>query len=194
MVHSAEETDKLVLRRVALRARKAASLRLGEKAGDMLIKSFPDELISPKMCVAGFLPINDEIDPRPLMQWLESKGCSLCLPVVASRNRPLRFLSWKTGDDLVLGPYRTMQPPSSAKVVTPDLIIIPLVAFDSRGHRLGYGGGYYDRTLEALREKQDVTAVGIAYSAQKIEEVPINEFDQPVDWIITEKDAMKIER
>ncbi|GHU05130.1 5-formyltetrahydrofolate cyclo-ligase [Alphaproteobacteria bacterium] len=192
MINSGEETDKAVLRRVALRARKAASLRFGAKAGEMLADAFPEELIFPDMCVAGFWAINDEIDPKILMQRLEGRGCVLCLPVVAARNRPLRFLRWKTNEDLVLGPYRTMQPPPSAEVAEPDLIIIPMVAFDERGYRLGYGGGYYDRTLEVLREKREVTAVGIAFSAQRMEEAPAEEFDQPVDWIVTEKGATKV--
>lgn len=136
--------------------------------------------------VAGYWPMGDEIDPRPLMQRLEETGCRLALPVVAARGQALDFRAFSFGDALEPGPHGTVHPPAAAAPLVPELLLVPLLAFDRRGFRLGYGGGYYDRTLESLRRKGHVRAVGLAFAAQEVPAVPVDGHDQRLDAIATE--------
>jgi 5-formyltetrahydrofolate cyclo-ligase len=128
-------------------------------------------------CVAGYWPMAGEIDIKPLLNELPS----CCLPVVIKKDNPLIFRSWKKGEVLIDGPHHTRQPNEKAETVTPDLVLVPLLAFDENGGRLGFGGGYYDRTLAEL----SALRVGIAYDEQEVDQVPMDQFDQRMDWIIT---------
>ena len=111
--------------------------------------------------------------------------------MVIAKNTPLVFRQWAPGDALVLGRWNIKVPPEEAPEVLPDVLLVPLLAFDRRGFRLGYGGGFYDRTLEKLRTLKKVTAIGIAYAGQEVDAVPYEEFDQRLDWIMTEKESFK---
>jgi len=155
-----------------------------------------DELSAPyeglQAVFAGYYPIGDELDVRPAMLALDRLGITQSLPEVTKKDRPLRFRAWSPGEELEQGTLGTLHPLSTAPLMRPDIVLVPLLAFDSRGHRLGWGGGYYDRTLQLLRKTGKVTAVGVAYSAQHVDALPTDDYDQSVDWIITEKQATKI--
>lgn len=132
--------------------------------------------------LAGYWPMRGEPDPLPAMR---AHGGPLCLPVVPGRAVPLVFRLWK-GEALDPGPLGTSQPPDSLPEVTPGVLIVPLVAFDGGLNRLGYGGGYYDRTLELLRKSAPVVAIGLAWEVQRLSAIPAEPFDQPLDMIVTD--------
>jgi 5-formyltetrahydrofolate cyclo-ligase len=141
--------------------------------------------------VSGFWPMGDEIDVKPLLAQLHASGHSVGLPVVVKKGEPLIFRQWHPGLALASGGFGTEVPPPGAPEVEPQVLIVPLLAFDAEGYRLGYGGGFYDRTLDKLRTggAADPLAVGVAFSAQHVARVPRDDFDQPLDWIVTEKAA-----
>jgi 5-formyltetrahydrofolate cyclo-ligase len=139
--------------------------------------------------VSGFWPIKEEIDIRPLMIELTNQGCQLALPVVQGKGLPLLFRAWRPGDPLEAGVFGTLQPSVKREVVEPEVLIVPLLACDEDGWRLGYGGGFYDRTLAALRAKKRVTAVGVGFNDQLVPEVPHGPGDQRLDWLLTDKRA-----
>jgi 5-formyltetrahydrofolate cyclo-ligase len=141
--------------------------------------------------VAGYMPIRTEIDPRPAMELLSQKGreCTLALPVVEAQAQPLRFDTWGMSQPLKEGAFGAAIPEQSVPV-TPAVVIVPLVAFNRSGHRLGYGGGFYDRTLEVLRAGADVFAVGLAYSGQEMSDFPTSPTDAALDAIVTENEVL----
>ena len=142
--------------------------------------------------LAGYYPMADELDVRPVMVALDCLGVLQCLPEVVGQDQPLLFRSWIPHEELVKGVYGTSHPQASEPVVRPDVVMLPMLAFDRRGARLGWGGGYYDRTLDLLRKTGKVTTIGVAYGCQEVDELPTNDYDQPVDWIITEEQAIKV--
>jgi 5-formyltetrahydrofolate cyclo-ligase len=142
--------------------------------------------------LAGYWPMDTEMDVRPALVALDRTGVLVTLPEVAAKDRPLRFRAWRAGEPLVQGDHGTVHPETSAPLMRPDVVLVPLLAFDRRGYRLGWGGGYYDRTLELLRKTGACVAIGVAYAAQEVDEVPTDPYDQPLDWIITEKAAIKV--
>nr|WP_255552325.1 5-formyltetrahydrofolate cyclo-ligase [Maritimibacter dapengensis] len=134
--------------------------------------------------LSGFLPIRTEIDPVPIMSELARHG-PVCVPITGKIGEPLRFARWTPGCDMIEGKFGTLSPATPDWVV-PEVLIVPLLAFDSEGNRLGYGGGFYDRTLEALRAQRPTLAVGYAYDAQRVDSLPLEATDQPLDAIVTE--------
>ena len=142
--------------------------------------------------VSGFMPIRSEIDPMPLLECLRKSGRRTALPIVGKRDAPLLFRLWVPGDEMNLGPYGIQEPKCTAVQVCPCLLLVPMLAFDRNGFRLGYGGGYYDRTLSELRAKKKIVAVGVAYSKQEVDVIPATDFDQRLDWIVTEREAIEI--
>jgi 5-formyltetrahydrofolate cyclo-ligase len=162
-------------------------------ASDGLIRHFPASLIPDEPCViSGFSPIGSEIDPFPLLAHLRQKGHETALPIVVANGEPLVFRCWAPGDDMTSGPYGVQEPLPSAREFIPDILLVPLLAFDRRGYRLGYGGGFYDRTLERLRANGRPVAVGIAFAGQEVDAVPVAAYDQPLDWVVTEREAIEI--
>ena len=139
--------------------------------------------------VSGFWPIKDEIDIRPLMTYLHGEGCRLVLPVVQGRGQRLSFRAWRPGDPLEAGVFGTLQPPATCETLEPDALLVPLLACDAEGWRLGYGGGFYDRTLEDLRRRRKVTAVGVGFDLQLVPDVPHGADDQRLDWLLTDRRA-----
>jgi 5-formyltetrahydrofolate cyclo-ligase len=139
--------------------------------------------------VSGFWPIKDEIDIRPLMTQLHGEGCRLALPVVHGRSQRLSFRAWKPGDPLESGVFGTLQPSAGCETLEPDVLLVPLLACDSEGWRLGYGGGYYDRTLEALRRRRKVAAIGVGFDLQVVPDVPHGADDHRLDWLLTDRRA-----
>ncbi len=140
--------------------------------------------------ISGYWPIRDEIDPRPLLDSLAARGHALALPVVGPPDAPLVFRAWTKGDTLLPGPFGTRTPSAEARELTPRVVIVPLLAFDAAGYRLGYGGGYYDRTLAGLRRGPGaVLAIGVAYPDQRVDAVPRAPYDERLDWVVTETAA-----
>lgn len=142
--------------------------------------------------VAGFSPIQTEIDSLFILKALSAIQCRCALPVMTGKDSPLAFREWDLDSDLKDGPFGTREPAAEWPCVMPDIILVPLLAFDKQGHRLGYGGGYYDRTLGIYREKgHSFTAIGIAYDGQKSDHVPHTRSDQPLDIIVTEQEVYR---
>ena len=138
--------------------------------------------------VSGYSPLGDEIDPRPVLEALHERGHPIGLPAMPGAAQPLTFRAWQPGAELQDGGYGTRVPPESAPAIVPRVLLVPMLAFDRAGYRLGYGGGFYDRTLEQLRADQpDTLAVGIAYQAQEVDRVPRGRHDQRLDTILTEQ-------
>jgi 5-formyltetrahydrofolate cyclo-ligase len=136
--------------------------------------------------VAAYLPIRDELDPLPAMLALHGLGYRVCVPVIEARARPLAFRTWRPGVATVAGPLG-VEVPVEGEPAEPDALLVPMLAFDARGHRLGYGGGFYDRTIAGLRARRGgVAAFGFAYAAQQVYEVPDGETDMRLDAVITE--------
>ncbi len=133
--------------------------------------------------LSGYMPMRSEIDPVPAMA--AHRG-PVGVPVILAKASPLRFREWSPGCRLVEGAFKALIPEEGAWV-EPEVMIVPLLAWDARGYRLGYGGGFYDRTLDGLRSRGRVLAVGFAFAGQEVAEVPIDQFDQRLDAIVTEK-------
>jgi 5-formyltetrahydrofolate cyclo-ligase len=183
---------KAAQRKQASGARKLLHSDLGVKAAQALaiigldgLKPLPGNVIS------GFIPYLSEIDTRPLLTKLASEGSTTCVPVVLKNEKPLEFRCWQPGQPTVPGRWDIPVPPEQAEVVEPDVLLVPLLAYDRDGYRLGYGGGFYDRTLKKLRAMKPVVAVGVAYAGQVVDSVVRGRHDQPLDWILTEQGFMK---
>jgi 5-formyltetrahydrofolate cyclo-ligase len=149
--------------------------------------------LAPAAVVGGYWPIGTELDVRPLLMALHARGHVCALPA-AVRSQPLIFHVWQPNDPLVAGVFGTLVPDSRTPIVVPDLMLVPLLAFDERGMRVGYGGGYIDRTIPDIRRRKPLLTVGIAYAAQQVAKVPTDAFDQRLDWVITENGAKDMER
>lgn len=173
---------KASLRKTAAAARARAHAA-GSGAGQALSDQLPE--IPEGSVVAGYAPMRSEIDPMPALTLLSRRGHRTCLPVIDGAGRPLKFREWSPGAEMVDGPFGAAIPADGAWLA-PQVLLVPLLAFDRRGYRLGYGGGFYDRTLERLRAAGPVLAIGLAYSAQMIDEVPTDSNDQRLDLILTE--------
>ena len=140
--------------------------------------------------VSGFMPMKTEINPLPLLRKLAAVGACLALPVVAGRGQPLIMRAYAFGDPMDAGVWGIREPKAKAAEVDPDILIVPLAAFDRRGNRIGYGAGYYDMTINRLRGRKAVTAVGIAYAAQECPEVPATPRDARLDLVLTEREVI----
>jgi 5-formyltetrahydrofolate cyclo-ligase len=139
--------------------------------------------------VALYHPLRDELGTAQLAAALDERGVVLALPAVEKRGRALAFRRWRPGDALLPGRYGTLAPAVAAEPLIPDIVVTPLLAFTRDGARLGYGGGYYDRTLAALRARGAVLAIGYGYAAQQVDALPVSRLDEPLDWIVTEREA-----
>jgi 5-formyltetrahydrofolate cyclo-ligase len=187
---SAILADKSALRDAGLRRRDALPAAVRSAAAEALAARGLPVALAPGMVVSGFSPMRSEINPIPLMRRLADQGASLALPVVEGRGAPLAFRAWSFGDRLVLDVWGIREPAADAPAVAPDLLLVPLAAFDRRGFRLGYGGGYYDRTLVALRRLKSIVAIGLAFAAQEIARVPDMPYDARLDFVLTEREAI----
>ncbi len=185
MPASAARTAKAEARKAAFARRKAAhAAYAGTAATDNLLDFLHPHLGKP---MSAYMPIRTETDPLPAMAVLARSG-ALGVPVILGAGKPLEFRAWAPGIAMQDGPFGA-RIPMNAPLVVPQVVILPLVAFDARGYRLGYGGGYYDRTLELLRAKGPVLAVGFAYGAQELPDLPIEPTDQRLDAVVTETGA-----
>ncbi|MHA7871395.1 MAG: 5-formyltetrahydrofolate cyclo-ligase [Hyphococcus sp.] len=180
------------LLRERMKAERRAAAKARPDAARHAARSFMDAIAIPDHAiVALYYPIKDELDTEPLAAALFERGAAVALPVVTGKNQPLAFRAYKPGDDLIDGAYGEMIPAASAPQAAPTIVVAPLLAFTRSGARLGYGGGYYDRTLAVLRDSGDVLAVGYGFGAQEVDAIPLSPLDQPMDWIVTERGAIR---
>jgi 5-formyltetrahydrofolate cyclo-ligase len=142
--------------------------------------------------ISGYAAIGDELSLWPLLETLAASGRPIALPVTVRKGAPLIFRQWEPGAVLRGGAFRVPIPGEDAAELEPEILLVPLLAFDREGFRLGYGAGFYDRTLSKLRARGRVTAIGIAFETQQIEAVPHNAYDEPLDWVLTPSGPVKV--
>jgi len=184
------EQLKTALRRATLARRDALPPAERMAAGLAIAERGLPVEVTPGTVVSGFSPLKSEISPLPLLRRLADAGASLALPVVIGRGQPLVLRAWSFGAPLVSGVWGIREPPADAPELFPDILIVPLLAFDRRGHRVGYGAGYYDMTIARLRAIKPVTAIGIAFAAQEIAAVPATPRDARLDLVLTERETI----
>jgi 5-formyltetrahydrofolate cyclo-ligase len=178
------DSAKLAARQAALICRAVLDpLVAGEALAINVLNCYPPPLGA---VVAGYWPMGTEIDIRPLLIALHARGHRLCLPITPRRHEPLTFGSWRPDDTLLPERFGTMRPVGD--ILTPDVLLIPLLAFDTKGGRLGYGGGFYDRTLAALPGRR---TLGCAFDAQQVDAVPIGPYDIRLDAVATESGVIR---
>jgi 5-formyltetrahydrofolate cyclo-ligase len=186
---------KKEMRAEATARRKSAFEQHGAEASRLIAAHGLDFLqIKPETVVSGFAAIRDEINPAPLMTWLNAEGFKLALPVMQGKGLPLLMRSWAPGDAMSPAAWGIAEPLDDKPEVEPDVVLVPLLAFDARGYRLGYGGGFYDRTLGRLRRRKPIIAVGLAYDEQKVDVVPVESYDEKLDWVLTPSGPQKSEK
>jgi 5-formyltetrahydrofolate cyclo-ligase len=182
-------------RTAANAARAQAHKVLGDRAGLMLAQhELPIARQGDITSVSGFYPYQAEINVLPLLARLVSEGWQTALPGVMAKGEPLTFRAWAPGEPTGRGIWDIHIPLETAPELQPDVLLVPMLAFDRRGYRLGYGGGFYDRTLAELRKLKPVTAIGVAYAEQELDEVPLAPYDEPLDWILTERGVIEPKR
>lgn len=184
--HSAASL-KAAMRRAVLAQRREAHAARGPRAAAALAQRITAELPAAGSCVAGYWPLGDEIDIRPTLDAFKNTGGDVALPVAAQQGQVLIFRNYTPGDPLETGPFGTQHPSVRASVVAPDVLLLPLIAFDLTGQRLGYGAGYYDRTVAALRSERKILVIGVAYDEQEVAAVPVDGHDQPMDAVVTDR-------
>src|ERR1700710_2180585 len=178
--------SKAELRTAALAKRDALSSEQRAAAAEAIAERGLSFAITPGTIVSGYSPIRSEIDPVPLMRILATQGARLALPAVMARGKSLAFRAWSPNDRLMLGPLGILEPSPAAAELIPDIMLVPLAAFDRLGHRIGYGAGHYDYTLAHLRKVKTIGAIGLAFAAQEIEAVPALAHDVALDSVLTE--------
>lgn len=159
--------------------------RAAAAVADRIVDRVP---VEPGCVVGGYAAFGDELDPAKALLRLRALGCTLALPRMIKDDVRLGFHRWQTGDRTRSGDFGIAEPVSDAPELTPDLLLVPIVAFDRKGGRLGYGKGYYDRTLARLRAERTIRTVGIAFALQEVRELPTEPFDVPLDAICTERE------
>jgi len=186
------EQAKADLRRDAAARRDALPADMRKAAAEAIAaRAFPLP-VAPGAVVSGFMSMKSEINPLPLMQKLAGAGARLALPRIVGRGHPLSMRAWEIGAPLERGQWGIREPRSDAPEVDPDVLIVPLLVFDRAGYRLGFGAGYYDMTLTALRARKTITAVGIAFAAQEVPAVPRTERDARLDLVLTEREVIDL--
>ena len=183
------ETDKVQYRKIALGKRRELHANTPHNEYGASIRRFFHKWILGEKAISViglYYPVNSEMNPLALIDYLETQGKITCLPIVIGKNSPLIFKSWSPGKDIVVGHYG-IPVPDNDQIVTPDLVICPLLAYDSKGMRLGYGGGFYDRTIRQLRRNKQTRYMGLAFSEQKsYHDLPSEAHDVPLDAVLTE--------
>ncbi|HZF34866.1 MAG TPA: 5-formyltetrahydrofolate cyclo-ligase [Candidatus Angelobacter sp.] len=185
------DAAKASLRRDATERRRIA-VRANPDAGAAVRDIFLGAVDLPAgVPVSAYWPLEEEFDPRPLFMALHRRGHPIGLPVILGKGQPLLFRRWGPATELVRGSFRVMTPPPTVPEIVPKVLLVPLLAFDRAGYRLGYGGGFYDRTISKLRVAGDALAVGVTFATLEVPSVPRDETDQPLDWIVTEREAIR---
>lgn len=181
---------KARVRKEAFVRRRMAHQAAEQAADDLCNHLLASRLLTGAAVISAYRPIRTELDPTPLMNALHEAGHVLGVPVIQGEGQPLVFHQWWPGIPMKDGAFGA-EVPAAGQAVVPDLLLLPMLAFDNQGWRLGYGGGFYDRTLEQLRQHRSVRAIGIAYAAQQIDFVPTESTDQRLDAIATETGIIK---
>ena len=179
-------TKKQAARKASMVTRKAAHASVqgaGETAAAHLLTWL--ETAPPVHFVSGYMPIHTELDILPAMHALHARGYAVSVPVIIGKAQPLRFCEWTPDSVMVDGPFGAKVPESGAWQ-RPDLLLCPMLAFDPSGQRMGYGGGFYDRSIAELKAEKPVQALGYAFAAQQVESLPHEATDMPLDGVVTE--------
>ncbi|MGQ0742359.1 MAG: 5-formyltetrahydrofolate cyclo-ligase, partial [Alphaproteobacteria bacterium] len=178
---------KVVWRRAG-RARRAALKAAAPDSAQRVAENFLANIpLQKDWTVAGYIAAHDELDPAELIRDLRNRSHAIALPRVAGKGEPLDFRLWEKDAEPVRGAYGLFEAAPEWRATRPGLVLVPLLAFDAGGHRLGYGGGYYDRTLARMRAGAKIVAVGVAFAGQEVAALPNHGHDQRLDWIVTEK-------
>lgn len=181
---------KAELRAATLAKRDAMPAAERQAAAETLAaRGLPVE-VKPGQIVSGFMPMKTEINPLPLLRKLAGEGAKLALPCIDCRGKPLIMRAYQFGDAFKSGQWGIREPMPEAPEVKPDILLVPLVCFDRSGQRIGYGAGYYDRTIATLRALKPVTTIGIAFAMQEIPQVPATDRDERLDFVLTEKEIL----
>ncbi len=192
MVHASAASAKTLLRAQMKAVRAMAALDHPDAAHG-LIAHFPPSHLGQFDIIAGYFPLGSEIDPRPLMAYLAQAGARLALPRVVA-GAPLSFHQWQASDPLERSGFGVAEPFADSPPCRPDLILVPMLAFDAKGGRMGYGQGHYDRTLAALRAAGDVFVLGLAFEAQRVADLPVEDHDETLDGILTQMRYIPVQR
>jgi 5-formyltetrahydrofolate cyclo-ligase len=184
------EVAKTDVRREALKRRDSIPAEQRAAAALAIAGRVLPVTLWPDIVVSGYSPMKSEVNPLPLLRRFADAGAQLALPVVAGRGAPLIMRAWAFGEALDAGVWGIREPKPESPEVFPDVVLVPLLAFDRRGHRIGYGAGYYDMTIAQLRSFKTITAIGVAFAAQQIEEVPATPRDAPLDLVLTEREVI----
>ena len=180
------------LRRDAVAQRDALPVGVRAAAAEAIAaRPFPLSF-APGTVVSGFMPLKNEIDPLPLMRALARHGARLALPVVIGRGKPLLMREWAFGEPLASGNWGIREPTPQAAAVDPEILIVPLLAYDRTGNRIGYGAGYYDLTIAQLRARKPIIAAGLAFAAQEVPAVPVSARDARLDLVLTEREVIDL--
>ena len=185
-------TAKAELRREVMARREALPVAARVAAAETIAaRGFPVP-IRAGACLSGYSPLKSEISPVPLLRRGADAGATLALPVVIGRGHPLTMRAWAFGEALGSGQWGIREPKPEAPEVFPDILIVPLIAFDRAGFRLGYGAGYYDMTIARLRGMKSVVAIGIAFAAQEVTSMPKTPRDEKLDLVLTEHEIIDL--
>jgi 5-formyltetrahydrofolate cyclo-ligase len=191
---SASIASAKTLLRAEMRAVRRNARAACPDAAERAARLLPLDRLPPFRVVSGYAPQGAEIDPHPLMHRLEAAGARLALPVAVTIGAPLLFRAWRPRPGLVGDAAGILAPPPDAEALEPDLVIVPLLAFDRSGLRLGQGAGYFDRTLAALEARRPVFKLGLAYAAQEVARAPAEEHDRRLDAILTEIEYIAVRK
>jgi 5-formyltetrahydrofolate cyclo-ligase len=183
---------KSIVRKDALIRRDAIPAAERAQAAEAIAARGLPLAIKPGAIVSGFMPLKTEISPLPLMRKLAAAGAQLALPAIAGRGKRLIMRAFAFGDELASGQWGIREPKADAPEVAPDILLVPLLAFDRSGHRIGYGAGYYDMTIAKLRAMKPLIAAGIAFAAQEVDQVPVTARDARLDLVLTERDVIDL--
>ena len=186
------EDAKAALRQEAIALRDALPADARQAAAEAIAARKFLLAIALSTIVSGFMPLKSEINPLPLIQKLAEAGARLALPAIAGRGKPLIMRAWEFGAPLDRGQWGIREPKPDAPEVEPDILLVPLLAFDRAGYRLGYGAGYYDMTIHRLRALKPVTAVGIAFAVQEVPKIPTTPRDERLDLVLTEREVIDL--
>ena len=181
---------KSELRAAILAKRDAMPAAERQAAAETLAARGLPVAVKPGLIVSGFMPMKTEINPLPLMRQLAAAGAQLALPCIDGRGKPLIMRAYAFGEQFKSGQWGIREPMPTAAEVKPDILLVPLACFDRAGHRIGYGAGYYDRTIAELRAVKTITTIGIAFAVQEIPQVPATQHDQRLDFVLTEKETI----
>ena len=183
--------------RVAALARRAATVgridttSAARRVADQILRTFS---LPPGTVVSAFWSIGDELEMQSLLHTVHALGCVCALPVVTAPRTPLTFRRWEPGNELIVSAFGIPEPGPEQPAATPDVSLVPLLAFDREGYRLGYGGGFYDRTIASMRGLPRVrpyVAIGVGFAGQEVPQVPREPHDERLDWVVTEAETIR---